>query len=654
MTQKLRDSIRGLNKQKSDKINLISGVLGITIGGQTVVEVPNRDGYVFVRLRGNMSELIQAYNGAVSPIYGLPILVTYENNRYAIYGRDTEKYGNWGESSYLPLHGEQHSFAPELGLGGDPVWVYSRQIVPLSSVPSGTLGAGNVIVNSHIYLDPIDASWKFLGDEGTPNVLGAKPTGTSARLMLLCWNVTTQDPVFLTGSFFPNTVTGTAAIVPYIPSLSNNRLIPISAIRLVSGTSSIGWENIYDLRQFAVSAPFPFIGGIMVQDEGVGVGTGSILNFVGDNVQASISGDTVRIYITGTPVQIQDESVNKGLVTTINFVGENVDASVAGSTARIFITGSIGATSQNIQDEGVPAGSVTTFNFVGPNVDASVSGSVVRVFVTGSSGGGGSLTVWDEGVSKGTATILNVVSPVADISISGSVARLFITGSTGGMTTGTVLAIGDATYLRLDAFNDPVHGALDVTGTFNVDGFASVVRPGENALYVEGNITVYASGTSTSHEVTNFNRGTVGAFYQYPQEDVTVSNSLLDLWRGVDANFAPDFTVPMIWGGTSYGSGTASGGFLRYDLNNEMRFSINPSMIGTGTAALFDTETTLDHQGKLLLLSNAGTPKFWVNASGTAFERGNQLAKESAANGTFTTVDSKTVTVRNGIIVSIV
>jgi len=60
----LHRQIRGMLEDKSDKLNLISGELGIKINGQKTVEVSGRDGYVWVRLRGSESELIQAYNAS--------------------------------------------------------------------------------------------------------------------------------------------------------------------------------------------------------------------------------------------------------------------------------------------------------------------------------------------------------------------------------------------------------------------------------------------------------------------------------------------------------------------------------------------------------------------------------------------------------------
>jgi hypothetical protein len=517
-----------------------------------------------------MSELIQAYNASVSPIFDLPVLVTRSGNRYSIVGRDVEKYNDWGTSPYLPKHGSQHSFAPELGFGGDVTWIYSKQFVPLSSIPSGTAGAGSVIINSYVYRDSADGSWRYLGDVGSPNPLALKPTGTSARMLLLVWDVDQQNPAFITGSFFSSSLTGTPSIVPYIPSITNNRQIPISAIRLVSGTSVIGWDNIYDVRQFAVNTPAPFVGGVIIKDEGTVVGTGTTLNFVGDGVSVSFGGDTATITISG--------SVSGG--------GSSID----------------------------------TLGFAGQ----------------------------DEGVNLGTGTVLNVVGDGASLSRSGTVFRLNVPSA--AINTGTL----DARYLKLDSTNDPVTGNLLITGAVTVQGTITLERPGLSALSVEGNYFQLASGVSTSFEVDNYNVGIAGAFYQFPIGDVAMNQPLVDLWRGTDEYYAPNISAPLIAAGTYDASGTTSGGLLVYTLNNIERVEINPSKTGTGTAVYFDTEAELSHHGKLLLLENAGTPKFWVNASGTAFERNTPLAKTSGVFATFTTVDGKTVTVRDGIITSVV
>ena len=110
------------------------------------VEVPNRNSFVYVRLRDNQNEVIQAYNNKVAASYNLPVVVERQNNRYVVVGVDTLRYqNNWNSfAPFLPIHGNAHSFNPETGGGGDVVWVYPRQFMPALIIPSGTNGGPNV------------------------------------------------------------------------------------------------------------------------------------------------------------------------------------------------------------------------------------------------------------------------------------------------------------------------------------------------------------------------------------------------------------------------------------------------------------------------------------------------------------------------------
>jgi len=247
--KRLQESLTLSNKQKEDRKDYISGILGFLINGQQLVEVPNRIGYVYVRLRDNLSEIIQAFNQSVSPVYGLPVLIsrdTVDTTRYVIVGRETSRYANWQTiSSFLPRHGNQHSFAPELGGGGDIVWVYREQFMPLLVSPSGSAGAGSVIIN--YYSTYRNNQWQVLGGTGTPSLLVAKPTDANARMMLIGLG-NEGNPWIVTGGLFAGTITGSAAITPYLPTPATGTVL--AAVRLVSGTARIVWDNIYDLRNF--------------------------------------------------------------------------------------------------------------------------------------------------------------------------------------------------------------------------------------------------------------------------------------------------------------------------------------------------------------------------------------------------------------------
>jgi hypothetical protein len=69
-------------------------------------------------------------------------------------------------------------------------------------------------------------------------------------MLLVYLNEPTGNFLIATGSLteFADTITGTAAVLPYIPPIPSSQDIPIAGVRLVTGTSSIKWANLYDVR----------------------------------------------------------------------------------------------------------------------------------------------------------------------------------------------------------------------------------------------------------------------------------------------------------------------------------------------------------------------------------------------------------------------
>jgi hypothetical protein len=306
MTKQLKDALKKQKKSTRQAKLQISGSLGIPIGGQKLVEVPNRNSFVYVKLRDNQNEVIQAFNNKVAPSYGLPVIVERQHNRYVVLDVDTIRYqSDWNSfAPYLPRHGNTHSFNTESGGGGDIVWVHNRQFMPALVIPSGSVGAPNVLMSGYS-LKNLDGTWKYVGDTGTQNLTPYKPvTGTQAVMVLVYLDTVSGNPYLMvgSGSYFPANLTGTAQILPYVPTVTNTNHIPLSAIRLVTGTSTIGWGNIYDVRQFYYNLTGSSGGGtsISIQDEGVGIGSADTLNFVGSPVSVTLAGSTARIFITGS------------------------------------------------------------------------------------------------------------------------------------------------------------------------------------------------------------------------------------------------------------------------------------------------------------------------------------------------------------------
>lgn len=468
----LHRQVKGMLEDKSDALNPISGDLGITISGQKTVEVSNREGYVWVRLRGSQSELIQAYNASVSPIFDLPVLVIRQGNRYAIYGRDIQRYDDWGVTPYLPKHGTQHSFNPELGMGGDVTWVYSRQFVPMLAMPSGTSGAGQVIINSFVYRNPGDGSWEYIGDTASDNTLPAKPTNNQARMMLLYWDLSANDSAMLTGTPFDASITGTSAVLQYIPTTTDQSRIPLAGIRLVSGTSVIGWDNIYDVRQFAVNTPAPFSGGgVSIWDEGVPQGTGTTLNFLGAGVTASISGSVASITVSNSPpvtgsVVIQDEGIVKGSALTLNFVGSNIDASISGTIARIFVTGSVGG------GGGVVAADMWTSGSTGAGIRPSETAGSDATGQNSLAHGVGTMAVGQASHAEGSGTLASGTASHAEGAGSQAYGDYSYAGGSGNK------AVGQSSH---------VSGVNNiVSGSSSMASGASHILNGSNSAIIAG------------------------------------------------------------------------------------------------------------------------------------------------------------------------
>lgn len=324
-----RNAVTHTDKRTEKVQNFIPGILGFTIKGKDVVEVDPRPGHVYVRIRDNFSEVVIAFNSVVAPVYGLPVLLIRDDkdkNRYQIYGRDTARYANWGTTSaYLPKHGDTHSFDPYTP-GGDPVWVWGRQLMPLAAVPSGSLGAPNVIIEEGVYWK--NGDWNFAGATGTANITPYNPTGSSARMVLVYIDENTCPKLLAGTTFFATNITGTSQVLPYIPDVPGTATTPVAGIRLVSGTSVILWDNIYDLRGWLI---------------GMGV-TGSVGTPGTPGASGPPGSNTLLIY---------DDSVFKVTGTAISF-DDGLIVSVTGSIAYVKNTGTTGGSLPEFSANVVP------------------------------------------------------------------------------------------------------------------------------------------------------------------------------------------------------------------------------------------------------------------------------------------------------------
>jgi len=345
--KRLRKVLKATLDGKADKPTLVPGLLGAYINGIPTITVAGRPDFVWVRLRGDESARIQAFNEKVAEHFELPILVARDKDLadiWYVHGRDLRQYESWEGAAYGPPHGSSHSFAGAPYTGSDIVWTNKRQYMPMLPRPvaSGSMG---IWIHSDFYY--FDGRYHFWPGSGTGDIFSAlRPTGSLNSRYVTVYIDENGNPAGLVGAEFETIYAGDPAT--YISLPTSDQGVPVAAVLLQTGTQWIGWGEIYDLRN--PNAP---------------------------------------LWPTGSFITVFDEGAYRGFVNGINFVGDNVEVVVSGSYAHVMVSGTAGGNGGVDQigiyalDDGVPRCSGSWVDF-GNRLDVSCSGTVIRVDATAS------------------------------------------------------------------------------------------------------------------------------------------------------------------------------------------------------------------------------------------------------------------------------
>lgn len=312
----LNDTLHGYDRSLAKVPSDMPGEIGAVINGKRRTNVVGRGGFVYVRLRTNLSEPIQAYNDKVFPGFGVAVIVRWVNNRYEIIGRDSQRYQEWEtDTPEIAKHGSSHSLDVEgNNIGTDPVWVYPYQVLPGLVSPYSQSGAQNVYVHPFPIL--YGGEWMYVGNTGTPSLTVYSPTSGTV-LVLIAMDAETGNPALFasTGSYISWNISGSNSLVPNLPYLDTVRYLPLAFAALQSGTTSMSWSNLRDLRQWMSTSQSGTGGGASLefQDEGVPLGIPGTVNFVGSNVSVTISGTVARVFVTGSSGGTTDHNSLTGL-----------------------------------------------------------------------------------------------------------------------------------------------------------------------------------------------------------------------------------------------------------------------------------------------------------------------------------------------------
>ena len=212
--------------------------------GNGNVAIANRPGYVHIRT-GNDETLGTAFNQRVPLRDDLPIVVGYTTEQPDLFQVLTIREVYIGSDDYTVFipqvvgHGDTHTYG-----GGDEVYIFTKQIMALLVFPTDP---ATMTVNVSNGWYPWLSTWHYFEDTVSANLAGSVPVGAGgeARYTLISIDGATEALQYTDGDIFPAWLppADTEDMIPGAPLGS----IPLAAVALVFGQTTITGDDIYDL-----------------------------------------------------------------------------------------------------------------------------------------------------------------------------------------------------------------------------------------------------------------------------------------------------------------------------------------------------------------------------------------------------------------------
>ena len=295
----LRRKFKGKLNQKQNVPFTINGLLGNTSG---VVNVPNRNNYVYVRLAG--SGVAEVFNNRVQTIFDLPVICGYDPvdpQRFqvlSIQGAMSDAVGSsiiYG-TGYAPSERYRWMYP---GGGQDPLFSELRQFMPLRITPVSSM---SFVVHNQVIWN--GTAWEIFGGSTEINLTSLIPTTSGKCAMVL---------ISIDGDGAIETTKGTEVdiadlVVTDIPSPPAGTRYVIGAIRVYYGQTQIQEArtntDIVDLR-FPQLITDKYIDGIEVDLSTIADGNALIYDaytghiIPGEGGGASAIADLTDVDLTG-------------------------------------------------------------------------------------------------------------------------------------------------------------------------------------------------------------------------------------------------------------------------------------------------------------------------------------------------------------------
>lgn len=325
--KRLEAATKELLAGKQDKPERIHGKIGFRDDlGNKIISVPNKNLFIYVRVRGRIEEVIEALNDKVALAYDRPVILDLDETSgryYKVVEVDRSKYQDWDNvNPGMAPHGPQHSFNTNYVEGLDVVWVYKRQIVqPMLCRPTQPTRDMTVYVESDYYYD--QGSLRLFAGETTTDLTPYRPAAANdARFVLVCLDTVANALTIISGVTFDTLYV--TNLLSYLPSTSLSSIVPIAAILVRGTTTTIGWAEIWDLRVLLNTGTTS--GGVQghLLDPAGGVHTGSL---PASYVSVTDTGN----YFTGVNTEMVFQEIGNFLDTTVRATSTGINTATAAS-----------------------------------------------------------------------------------------------------------------------------------------------------------------------------------------------------------------------------------------------------------------------------------------------------------------------------------
>lgn len=279
--------------------------------GNGVINVPGRPLFIYARLQGDPSRLVSAFNPFLALAEDVPIILLKKYDRNRVVGYEVQGISSdvlW--AGYTPVTYPPHAHSHEIdgsGTGGwDAVNVYERMFTSLRV--NAQIAPDLTVQVAPGYYNIDDTELYFVG--GNSPAMTAPVSGVKYAVVCIdAAGVISIEDGALTGP-------------PITFTFSTTGLIPLAAVLLIAGQTSIVESDILDVRPFlSLSTATPF--SLTVKDiDGTPTVTGVTTIRVTNGTLTDDGGGVVTITITSAPHNLLDGSVNQDTVAHTVVLGD--------------------------------------------------------------------------------------------------------------------------------------------------------------------------------------------------------------------------------------------------------------------------------------------------------------------------------------------